>query len=269
MKAALARFVISNLTRKANARGEVRLARLLNPLVAGAILPTPYGPRVEVDLRDSMLWLAFHNYLGTVPSYINALLKPGDAFIDVGSNVGVLACLAGQIVGDQGLVLAFEPSFREFSRLLRNVEINFLTKRVYCFNVALSDRAGLSNFIQEGIEVSGRSRLAFDTGSSNSRCMTQTLDALCPPEVIGSRNTMIKIDTEGAELLVLKGAPRLLEQGHLKHIIVEMHADYIEKSGAQKSDVYDLMAATGFMAMTEHRRDGTAQYDELFSRPNI
>ena len=58
--------------------------------------------------------------------FVHRYLRPGDAVIDVGANIGVYTLLAASVVGDQGKVVAFEPGRQSFARLQENVQLNGL-----------------------------------------------------------------------------------------------------------------------------------------------
>ena len=72
-------------------------------------------------------------------TYLDRFLKPGQVFIDGGANFGIYTAAASQIVGDDGLVLSFEPSVESFPVLDKNVQINEFDN-VNLFNSALSSK---------------------------------------------------------------------------------------------------------------------------------
>src|SRR6266567_762554 len=143
----------------------------------------------------------------------------GGVFVDVGANLGlttlnVLAALPST------RVFAFEPGFRQAELLSKTISANGLTRQVTSYRVALGETAGTRLFA-----VHDRRFDAFDgfvdTGRAPLRRIvkveTQTLDgwwhaAHCPP--VG----VIKLDTEGSELWILRGAVELVAR--LQPIIV-------------------------------------------------
>lgn len=154
--------------------------------------------------------------------FLLKFLRKGDIFIDVGSNIGYYALLAKTLVGPRGRVFAFEPTPKTFLILKKNVE-SF--ENICILSSALSDKTGVTDFIDYGSRFS-----AFNTFSKRTvdflkdkgriiRVKTETLDNFCQQNRI--RPGIIKIDAEGAENLVLRGADFLLRE-HRPTIIFEV-----------------------------------------------
>lgn len=123
-------------------------------------------------------------------------LRPEDLFLDIGANVGSYAVLASKVCGAE--TIAFEPDARAAARLARNVEENQVDGRVTIMQVALADRAGEIGF-SAGDDTTNR---VMDDATAHRRVACARLGDLLG----GRRPTAIKMDVEGAELQVLKGA---------------------------------------------------------------
>jgi len=133
-------------------------------------------------------------------------LRSRDFLIDVGANIGYYTCLA---LACKRQAIAFEPSPRNVRRLMRNLVANGYRSGFEVIPVALSDRAGV-------LELYGR-----DTGASLLRGWSgasdvdvelvpiATLDTLLGYRLCEKR-LLIKVDVEGAELLMLRGATIML-----------------------------------------------------------
>jgi len=146
---------------------------------------------------------------------LRKLIKPGDCVFDVGANFGWYTILFSLLIGTKGSVHSFEPVPSTFEELKRNVILNS------CDNVVLNNSA-ISN-----IEGSGKIYLdstkynmgacmgaSLKNTSENDcvsfTCMIQTLDSYAKQNV--KKINLIKIDVEGSELLLLKGATSVLKQ---------------------------------------------------------
>lgn len=151
-------------------------------------------------------------------------LRPGDTFLDVGSHVGLYAIGAAGRVGARGRVVAFEPTPDTIRKLTRNLALNALAQRVRIEQVAISDAPGTVSFTTSGTSMmnsifagtpEGHRRPGGPPRSIQVR--TAMLDAYVRP----SERTVAKIDTEGHELAVLRGAGALLASP--ARIFVELH----------------------------------------------
>jgi FkbM family methyltransferase len=151
-------------------------------------------------------------------------LRPGDAFLDVGSHVGLYAIGAAARVGSEGRVTAFEPTPDTVAKLAHNLALNRLSGRVQIVEVALSDTCGSVDFVTSGTSMMNSIFTGAPEGHRRPggpprsiRVRTECLDRY----LTGDRHTVAKIDTEGHELFVLRGAAKLLASDAT--IFVELH----------------------------------------------
>ena len=232
------------------------------------------GFLMDLDLAD---FLQRHIYVtGTwepaTAAALTARLKPGDVFIDIGANVGYFSLLAAQIVGTEGRVLAFEPNPEVFERLRRNADLNTATC-IQMYRLGIGAQAGTARFFIDPSGNTGASSLAGQTRDGNNLdIQLDTLDNISQLENL-TRVAMLKIDIEGAELQALQGARNVLHI-HRPDIICEVSEGSLEKMGASKEALYDLLAEFGYAGRTISRVrvdevvNGHTfyQYDVLFSR---
>ena len=148
--------------------------------------------------------------------FLNTFLNEGDCFLDIGANVGLFSLYASKKVGPSGTVIAFEPSQTTFKRLLENLELNSL-KNVKPYNLGLSDQ---EEMLELNISVNGFE--AWNTFvhtndnkfSTKEHVQVRLLDDFLK-EIsldIDKIALVIKLDVEGFELNVLKGAVKLLSR---------------------------------------------------------
>jgi FkbM family methyltransferase len=199
---------------------------------------------ISLDLSDPAQFAMVKNnrFDLLTASLIWSLLKEGDTFIDVGANWGYFTNIGSQAVGASGTVLAFEPNAKAFQRLLDTLRRNVVTN-VFALNNAAYETAGktmslFSRFYRQttGSFVRAAAREHYwDT-------VTTTLDY----SVSKVRNPvrLVKVDTEGAELLVMKGAEELLH-GWKPWVILEV-SSYSRRFGYHMNDLYDYMASLGY-----------------------
>ena len=128
-------------------------------------------------------------------------------FIDVGANKGDFTLLAARLAGNSGTVISIEPAPENHSILQRSIELNDYTN-IRVLQVALSDRDGTAN-LQIG-STSGSHTLSPEfNGLRTVAVPTRTLDGVVAEQQLGSVD-MIKIDVQGLELAVLRGAAQTL-----------------------------------------------------------
>jgi FkbM family methyltransferase len=169
-----------------------------------------------------------------VTETMHRLIDPGDVVVDVGANVGYLTSLAASRAGPSGAVIAFEPHPSVFEFLGGNVRrwAGTGTAPVETHQVALSDHSG-SGELNAGPLFHANMGLATLAGTEDAAPddVLVTVDIRRLDEVIGDRTVgLLKIDVEGHEPEVLRGAPELLGGGRVRDIIFEDHEPYPDAS---------------------------------------
>lgn len=148
-------------------------------------------------------------------------LRKGDHILDVGSNLGYYALLAGKAIGPTGRVLGFEPARDVFSILERNVARSGL-ENIRVFPWAISCRTETIEFY--GSEIPSWGSLIREKDLLQAKPTTvqaKKLDDLLD-EFPGFRPTVLRMDVEGGELMALEGAQHLIQK-HRPRIFVEIH----------------------------------------------
>jgi FkbM family methyltransferase len=151
-------------------------------------------------------------------------LQPGDRFLDVGSHFGFYAIGAARRVGGNGRVIAFEPTPETVKKLVRNIRLNKLDAAIEIEQVAITDKDGSADFVMTGTSMMNSIFQGKPNGQNRPggralqlQVATRSLDDFFDPQ----GRTVAKIDTEGAEIAVLRGAPKLLSSEAI--IFVELH----------------------------------------------
>jgi FkbM family methyltransferase len=176
------------------------------------------------------------------------VLRPGDTALDVGANVGAYALLFGQWVGSTGRVIAFEPAPDAYRGLARHVALNGLAAVVETRQAAVSDRVGEAEFVSQGWAGTNHLTARGAGGGRIIRVPTTTVDAVCAER--GIRPRLLKIDVEGAELAVLRGARQTIARmGDDGMVFVEMHPGVWRDQGLTAADIINELAAQGLHAV--------------------
>jgi FkbM family methyltransferase len=199
----------------------------------------PYYGFVEVNIRGCEPFVMFSNnddsvardyYWNGADAFESTSLKlwtqlarQSPTILDIGSYTGVYS-LAAAATSPAAKVHAFEALDRVYNRVLINKHANHL-ENIITHNAAVSDCNGTSVFnlfSGEGILVTGSSLLDKNSGGrevyETKLVQTVALDSMLDQFV---RPRLVKIDVEGAETLVLKGAAQLIQQ-HRPDILIEV-----------------------------------------------
>ena len=139
-------------------------------------------------------------------------LKPGDVAVDVGVNVGRHLFPLADCVGVGGRVFGFEPIPELAAQLQVQIRDKDLVDRVLLQNIAIADQAGIETF-HHNLAAPAMSGLKVRAGlpeNSQSRAIQVRVDIL-DDVLSGHSPRFVKIDVEGAEFLVFRGATRLMK----------------------------------------------------------
>jgi FkbM family methyltransferase len=203
--------------------------------------------------------------------WIDELLHRGDIFFDVGAHYGWMSLVACHCVGAMGKVVAFEPSpplvrFLQYHKKANRFhQMEIVPKAVAdCgdqlvpFHLVDSGGSSLNSLIDHRLE----SNTGLVREKSTIQVETLSLDEFC--NITHLRPKLVKIDVEGAELLVLRGCKRLLEECR-PTFIVAVHPAWMPapQSAAQ---LFDLFRGHGYKVATCKvvQYDGSQTGDYLF-----
>lgn len=168
-------------------------------------------------------------------------LNETDTFVDVGTHLGYFTCIAGKIL-TKGKVYGFEIDKHALNLLKKNIKLNNLTN-IEVYNYAVSDKKG---YVKIPKIDSPNPELSFSNSSDDQDYLSVrsiNLDDFFK-KVKGKPN-VIKIDVEGAELLVLKGMKNLLEKENLK-IFLEIHGRSLYKFNTNSKEIISYLKKRGY-----------------------
>ncbi len=172
-------------------------------------------------------------------------LESDDVFYDIGANVGTYTCFAGQVVEDEN-VIAFEPHPANVDRLRENASLNEIQIEVQ--SVALSNEHGSSKLSISGEnDQAGAGTHSLSTGGDGQTLEIETIEG---DRLIEEGNipppTVVKIDVEGAEQLVLEGLRATIGSGQCHTIYCEVHPDRLSGFGGSEQELRELLRENGY-----------------------
>ena len=183
------------------------------------IFPLPPPLKSKIAMRHIDPELFNEIYLENI--YFHEIIKEGMNIVDIGANIGAYTVLAAEKVGENGKVIAVEPEPQNYNQLLENMRLNNF-KNVIPQNIALTDHQGQEKLY---LSFSPGSHSLFLPENKNSyiEISVKTVDSLLE-ELNLKKVDVIKIDTEGAEIPILKGAEKTLKANpNIKIIVAAEH----------------------------------------------
>lgn len=182
---------------------------------------------------------------------VRRLVRPGMTAFDVGANVGLYAVLLGKAVGPAGRVFAFEPFAQTAGYLRQNLRLNGL-ENVQVAEVALGEREGVADFhvFPDGCDVYnslGAARRPVERIEAELvvRVPVTTIDDFVRAAGIG-RVDAIKVDVEGAEEKVIRGAAETLRANPHAVLLSELYEPSAAQCGCSTARLVSFLEQLGF-----------------------
>ena len=189
---------------------------------------TRYGHKMFVDSRDMSLsphLIVDGDWEPWIGKAIATHVAPNSTVVEVGANFGFYTLLFAQWIGQGGRLFSFDANPRVFSLLKKNIEINGFIDTVECYNSLITDKVGQADFhilrshmgsssMHDQSEMAGIDSDSVETVS----LPTSTLDEMLRdvPHI-----DFLKIDAEGAEQMILRGAEAILERSPNIKMVLE------------------------------------------------
>ena len=198
------------------------------------------GARVRLDLSDHTQLLAFllRDYAPETVGYLDGRLPAAGTLFDVGANVGLVSFAVATRRPDV-TIHAFEPSPANVACWHDNHALN-ASARLRLTAKGLSDHVGEMRFSVPSDSGSGMVGTAGDQVVA-----VTTLDAYCAEHDV-ERIDVLKLDVQGHEPAVLRGAARMLAEGRIHTILCELDQALLRTVGEDPGAVIDSLTAYGY-----------------------
>jgi FkbM family methyltransferase len=193
------------------------------------------------------LFYVVREYYEPELTFLDRLLRRGDIFVDAGANCGVYTMAAASIVGEKGLVLAFEPGREIYSALERSVSRNG-HGQIRLFQTGLSNVSGTARLYSHPHGPSSFSLGNVDGGGISSTIQVKKLDDVLDAEGI-TKVDCIKMDVEGAEELILHGATNLFDRCKPR-VIFEINPGALAALNLKKDGAWRFLESRGYRFYT-------------------
>lgn len=232
---------------------------LLPPLEAEFELRLPGEGKIALRYRETLGWssLLYGTFELAELEFVRSYLRAGDNVMDIGANVGIFSVLMGATLGQSSRVFAFEPAPGNVVRLRRNLERNRLDD-AQVFPCALGEADGQMT-LHLAMDPAYPSLVEVESGLGDGTgvpVQVRRLDGIWE-EFGRPRIAFVKMDVEGAEAAVIRGASRLLEDCQPTMLV--------EANSPEQLDVLrGLLAPFGYRVM---QPEGFAPHNYVFYHP--
>lgn len=164
-------------------------------------------------------------------------LRNEDVFLDIGANLGHYSLLASGLTGAKSI--AVEPIPSTVKKMQKQIHLNKLNDKIEVLNIGLSDEVSELYFSSDDCDMN----CIVNSDYSNAiKVPVSTIDTICKNKTI----SLIKMDVEGYEKYVLKGAKETLKDTNLKAIIVELNNSG-NRYGINDQEIYAEILSYGFL----------------------
>ena len=199
--------------------------------------PAGYKMRFYPSSISAGLWRN-RNFRSEDVNFVGGFLRPGETFVDVGANVGQLSLVAAQRVTSSGRVIAIEAHPRTCNFLRGNIDLNGLSVEIH--NVAVGGKCGELFFTDFRSDDMNFACATAPPNCTALRVPVKTLDS-----IIGERPVdLLKIDVEGFEVDLLKGASQTLF--NCRCLYIEDSEPNLQRAGSSRAELYNHLIDLGF-----------------------
>ena len=181
-------------------------------------------------------------------AWLDDTISAKSIFYDVGANIGLYSLYVLHQFSGQTQVVCFEPESLNFGRLNQNIHDNGFSEQATPFAIGLGELRSVTEFrlsqLQAGRALHGNRHV--DDGAHDHRqgLVILPLDELIFGTLDLPKPTHLKIDVDGPELDILRGAKKTLVLPSLRYVLVELMGDEREEADA-------LLSKAGFSSITE------------------
>ncbi len=202
-----------------------------------------YGFTMKLDISEAIQWYAYWGFRDPSHEALIPLCRPGDTVIDIGANIGLTALRMAAVLGG-GKVYAFEPDPQNYSHFQHHIQSTGV-RNIEAFQCALGSEEGMGNLCND--EPRNRGCVWIDTVDANesSPVHVTTVDHFCATEGL-SHVDLIKVDTEGTELAVLKGARKVIERW-MPRLFVEVDEHNLQRARGSSGALWDFLVGAGYI----------------------
>lgn len=180
--------------------------------------------------------------------------RPGMVLFDIGAHFGLFSLAALHYGGPKSVAVAVDPSPTAVRIVKIQAQLNNVSERLHVLKASVGEHAGAQRMVAVGVLASGYyvSPNAYHTASELTVTDLVTLDDLV--RQYEHKPTHLKIDVEGDESAVLRGARELLSGSDAPLIFLELHNQIVIERGGDPHEPLDILGRYGYIVSFDNRR---------------
>ncbi len=229
------------------------LVRVIAPHERRRIVDTNMGIRLYIDpfTKLGRSVVSYGVFEQETVDIFHSEIKPGQVVLDIGANEGVFSALAGNLVGQNGLVIAIEPQ----SRLRDLIEINLRINNIEKFKVFLNafgeseDSEGTLNlypvFNMGASSIVRKYKFSTSRDVDNFKYISlKTILSQCETEYMD----FVKVDVEGFEHKVILELLPFIKAGKIGKLFLDYHTKILKAQNLNSIDIHNSLIEHGMLA---------------------
>lgn len=188
----------------------------------------------------------FNQYEPEILGFWEKIIKPGMTVFDIGANIGLYSLFLSSRIGKGGKIHAFEPVRKTYQKMIENIKLNG-TEIIHLNNMAVGSLEGeVELVIDEDSAKSYTRKIDPQKNMTHSESVpSTTIDSYCKRNNI-SKLDFMKIDVEGFEFDVLKGAQHTLQNNPPQMIQLEVIENFLQRNGRSVAEILDFTSIFGY-----------------------
>lgn len=203
------------------------------------------GINYYLDISDIVDWYIYYGFKENSRENLYSNIKKEDIVLDVGANVGDVSMMASKIVSEKGYIYGFEPDPTNFLRLNKNLSLNNF-QNIDVINKGIGDKKGRFSLSIIDDRNRGMNKIVKTQSGTNT---INEIDVIRLDDFVNERGLkkidVIKIDVEGFEMNVLKGAEAIIKK-YQPILFIEIDDNHLKEQNTSAKELVSLVKSLGY-----------------------